>query len=1108
MEDIRLIYPAYEEIICINYFNRSIINKNKKGKFVINSNILKIKWNNKTNEENIFIKNENIDNINFNDGLDNISTFIFIKDNINSFNEIKDQYELLYSNETSETSLNKTGVICYYSASDSNQSTSEQILQELIIPKFCVINNSNGIINVILINNKVIDYISLNELGEYKINDKLLITWNSLIEEIYIKNISNNQYYIFEEFEINGVISSYLTSTTLNNFDQSSPEKILQGLVDQESNIFDEIIQSSIIPNSDKATSEQFIENFSEIEENNNFIDEKCNFQIFVNHINWNGLCTINKRSEYFYRNDDINEYGKFIIENDILIVYWDKWDREEFRRYNNSDYDQLECYTFIDSSNHLSDLSNIGDNNMKIILDNCIRSTVEVNNLTNLSKNCLLEASNMKMIQETEIIYVNHINWIDNCIINFSDKKLYRESNIEDYGYYTIENNKLIINWEKWNSEIFYKIDNIYYYEKNIKFISFLNNDCTNIFNRTYSIKDDINVSILNFFTNKIYTNSKESYNFYFESTYIYIDNNNEYRKYYYVYDIDQNIIIYKNSYIKIDIVKDTNKTIVLNLLDNTFSESKHNFIESKEYGLYKIDLNNNIISLKFLNNNSTKPNSNKFSKELFESEELIEKMVSYYNYTYKDNKYYYTDYLLNREVIFIDNINNHIITYNVYKIDLFQNILFNNDVQYKYLKNNNNFCVLVNNKFIEYCYSEYLNNNNKIPIYIAKNIYDKIKNLNFNYKIYTELNNDITNSWKTCSDLLFENELELQVYINWLNYGINNNRIYSIDSFLFKNHFFNIERYMKNNNFKNEIESIIHWNKYGIFSNYFYSDIGIEIVYDNFEENYEDDDNYIYLDNSDEYNSKSYLFSDNNFNTIYKFEDVNNYSESLLYIINIDCYNSTNIEEILESIPKKINCIININFCENIDTIYNFHEILNKSFNNVILIKSKNIFKYYLLEFINKNIFNIKNISHENIIYIDLKKNKFTNICKSSSEQVFQDCDNIRWNIIDYESDILSNLRLLKNNNIILINNSKIYKNYKKNNLFYYLLDLIKKIKSKENVIYYINNVEIIKILVFYCIIRKKVFELGEKDFIITYNLFIDIMNNDFTKNINFLV
>ena len=581
MEDIRLIYPTYEDIISINYFNKNIINKNNKGKFIIDKNILKIRWNNKIHNEDIFIKTENIDDINFNNELDNISTFIYIKDTIDtidtidSFIEIKNQYESLYSVET---------------------------LHEKIIPKFCIINNSNENINIILINNKVVDYISLNELGDYKINDKLLITWNNLIEETYIINTNNNQYYIFEEFKINEI----------------------------ESNIFEELE----INNSEENT-------------------EKFNVQIFINHINWNGLCTINNYNEYFYRNDDDNEHGKFIIENDILTVYWDKWSSEKFKKYSNNDYDLLDCYIFIDSENCNIDSEdcNIDSENYQIDSENYQIDSEKCNvdsescNIDSEKcnvdsegcnidfENCNINSENYNNELETDTktdkIYIIHINWIDNCIINLLNKKIYRESNEEDIGDYLIENNKLTVNWKNWDSEIFYEINNIYYYEKNIKFISFLNNDCNNIFNRNYSIKDNIDISIINFFTNKIYTN-KRSYNFYFDSNYIFIDDNNYFKKYYYVYDIEQNIIVYKSSYIEINIIKDENEKIILNLINNTFN------IDDKEYGTYKIDLNKNIIDLKFLNDES------------------------YYNYTYKDNNYYYTEYLLDdREVIFIDNNN-----------------------------------------------------------------------------------------------------------------------------------------------------------------------------------------------------------------------------------------------------------------------------------------------------------------------------------------------------------------------------------------------------------------------------------------------------------------
>ena len=56
--------------------------------------------------------------------------------------------------------------------------------------------------------------------------------------------------------------------------------------------------------------------------------------------------------------------------------------------------------------------------------------------------------------------ILLHHRDWSDYC--KFDDINIYRKYNNEDKGKYKLDNNKLIIEWEKWDSEIFYKINDV----------------------------------------------------------------------------------------------------------------------------------------------------------------------------------------------------------------------------------------------------------------------------------------------------------------------------------------------------------------------------------------------------------------------------------------------------------------------------------------------------------------------------------------------------------------------------------------------------------------------------------------------------------------------
>ena len=109
----------------------------------------------------------------------------------------------------------------------------------------------------------------------------------------------------------------------------------------------------------------------------------------------------------------------------------------------------------------------------------------------------------------------------------------------------------------------------------------------------------------------------------------------------------------------------------------------------------------------------------------------------------------------------------------------------------------------------------------------------------------MYKEFNKDL------------ENLNIIELYNHWINYGIKQKYIYSIKSFLYQNDYFNIEQYMKNNNMKNKINALIHYNQNYLLSDYFYSKIMFDVVFNNEFNNYKyendnfDENDYEYYNN-----------------------------------------------------------------------------------------------------------------------------------------------------------------------------------------------------------------------------------------------------------------
>lgn len=578
---------------------------------------------------------------------------------------------------------------------------------------------------------------------------------------------------------------------------------------------------------------------------------------------------------------------------------------------------------------------------------------------------------------QNNEIM-LYHINWNDICIIDF--KNIFRKSENEEYGTYKINKDQLIVHWEKWDFELFYEFDNNYYYESFIKFLNYQN--------KNY---------IINTYINKLYkTNENEYCNIIFEDdNKIIIEWNNIKDSFFYKYD-GNNIIMYKDIIRDLIIVKKYDEETSINILTYEI-----NIKNSLKNGIFTLDNN----KLKIYWNN----------------------LSIYENYILINNKYYYEEYLkLNdKETLLINN--NSIIKYNInyfynylYTNTLDTNTLDTNTLKIHFLENNNMYYIIIDNILEIYNLKIFNDNTN---ILILNEIYNKIfKNStiedSFNYNIYREFNKDLFNL----------NDIDL--YLHWIRVGFDKGLIYSIQTFLNKNIFFDINGYRINNNleFSNDDEVILHFINNNRLSIYFYSTNNIEIIYDN---------------------SK-------------KIE------ENIIFIINLEY--DYNVDDIFSYIPKNSIIIVNINI-EKIKLDVNFENNIINNFANVIITKSHNLINYYVLEFIFKNILKNKNLHSNKIMYIN--------------------------NYYDNFYETIINIPTYTSNNVILFNDE--INEYNDYNDYNYLFDIFKTS---------INKIDIIKILIFYCIIKKNIYNLGDKNFLIPFTLLEKIIDNNFSKELILLL
>jgi hypothetical protein len=567
MEDIKVIYSNKNiyDYFLINHFNHNVINKinNNNGTFSIDNNILEIKWNNKDKIEK-FIKS-NIADIN---DIEFIDTYTLIPDVDENQKKIEKEVE----------KKNQNNYTLPISVENTKVETSKKLY--FVHPKwedFILLFDDNTFIRE-----------STKDTGNFSLEEEIVsIKWEKYSVENFILNKEDNNYYLLENnyFDIN------------NQDDINSKSK--NGI------FFHPYNSSSIItyPTIDKLNKEILIyleinNQKIQIFKNNVNITKNFNKKIHLKHINWEEEVSINFIDKLIYRNKNI-KFDLFIIENieknNIL---------NENKEYIN---------------NLLLKNSNKTEISLPLDFGSFLLETEKlIINWNHWGKETFINKNEKYVYQPelTEIFFYNN-DWEDYCLLD--NINIYKKNGNSLKGKFIKDDNKIIIEWINYGTEIFYLYDNKYYNENYIDTVQYNENNFK-----------------INYLNNIIYENNKKIGYFYFKKDKFIINYENEKEKilseFYYFYDsmnndiknLDQNMIIKeiqndrltkKSSVINICLLseneisifidKDITYSFILNFNERILynNKSKYYFIYNEDYSKIYCLIDNIFINFTYYN-------------------------------------------------------------------------------------------------------------------------------------------------------------------------------------------------------------------------------------------------------------------------------------------------------------------------------------------------------------------------------------------------------------------------------------------------------------------------------------------------------------------------
>ena len=432
MDQIILKYIDKQNYFFLNYFEKKVFNLKNDflGFFYIKNDSLQITWNNKLIEE-----------------------FIFHSKN----NELINIYKNINENNTNINIIHKKWSLKLIINNNTNQVFNSSLGQI-----YGIVQKING--NIIKIN------------WQYNIYEHKEV-------EKFILNLENNNYYLIEEdtfiekdFKkiynikyLNGkkIIKKQLLLDELhniiydfNNLNIIGIYKIIENKYYIQSNLLNENIFSKI---NDILYSEiilKYIYKSIIIESNKFYFYKKKLLNVYNIKYEYNIKYNYNKNiillsmndKQYVYDlytlKDITSEYIKEIIfENNFNKEYYQLnfINNKLFSLINNQD-----IYSFEINNNYLTIKYN---NNNKNKNNNNNDNNDELYYFENNTNTYILN----KLLEKKEHFF--HKDWKKLCIL---DKEfIYKDI---DKGKYYINNNKITVEWELWNQEIFYKYNSIFY--------------------------------------------------------------------------------------------------------------------------------------------------------------------------------------------------------------------------------------------------------------------------------------------------------------------------------------------------------------------------------------------------------------------------------------------------------------------------------------------------------------------------------------------------------------------------------------------------------------------------------------------------------------------
>ena len=871
MEEIILNYEYYNEKKYINHFDNFLYNDNydKIGDFDLKDNSLTLNW--YSNLKEVFQLSD------INNNKDNI--FLYkTKNNFDKIRVIHDKWiddVILKDNECFRKSINLKGNYKYDNNTDQKiiiewqNSDIEKYIYDKKSKCYSLINLNNFIYHDVKLYNYLNDNIIIED---YVLNkDKILKNKN-----IKGKFSRNNELLNIHWYDNNKKLYKfYMSNTILVDIKLFNNEKHILNSNDDIYYYFKNII---IKKNNNEL--------YELINDNNNLLifENNYNDYLFIKNINgklifdndeyikninfenynWSDNIILNFYTKKLYRTSNNNEKGSFIIdnENNKIIVKWDKWDEEIYI---------------------------LEDNKYKLELF---------------------------FLKEYKFI---HKDWEETCKI---DKyKIYRPNN--QHALINNTDNIIEIKWKDWGNNIFYNINNIYYFEELLDVL------LKNIYlNDTKYYLFDKYQFILN--------NKYKIVGEYGENNDTFILNNNRYYKHL----INDKNILYENEYIKINLI--SYKKSILYLKNNNIFDNKFNIINNCKFVDNNIHYNDETFEIH--------ENFIYYSKDIKNKKSLtiIDKLIVKYNINYINN-YIYDEY------------NNN---YNFIKLkDLFYIDFDNNVKSYKLIDSKNNIyiCEDIYNNFkkgIDMDYLYYFNSHDNNNDTINKNI-DFIENC-----IYRLINNKINiYSYDTLINyfLFLDSKKNLDLKIKE-NKNIFDNNIYSINL---------------NNN--KDLDIDINENN----DLHCYDELFIGDIYDDKDNNFELNFNPILLKKNlfnDKYIKKEFIYdsSDNEISIednilIFNKKITKYFNKDLIIYIEINNYK--NIDMIIKYIELNFDynqyIIIFINFEYNIQPIV-------KKFNNLIIYQNNN--NYTLSLYLIRKHIEINKYNDKNILYIN-KFNEYNN-------------------------------------------------------------------------------------------------------------------------------